>query len=611
MGQSQVGDRSGVRLEMRKGLGLRSGLEGIGCLLGLKGERGVPTETSSSPPGPVPRAPPLASQLRLHSGAQTPVPFTMLVIRGPDPLFCLLLLLLVGPHNPVGASPPQRRFEYKLSFKGPRLALPGAGIPFWSHHGDAILGLEAVRLAPSMRNRSGAVWSRAPVPFSAWEVHVQMRVTGPGRRGAQGMAVWYTRGRGQVGSVLEGLASWDGIGILFDSSTEDTQNSPIIRVLASDAHTSYEPRGDAASGVLGSCHRDFRNLPNPLRVRITYWGQRLRVSLNSGLTPNDLDEVCVDVGPLLLAPGGFFGVSAATGTLADDHDILSFLTFSLSEPDPKPPPLPFLEMEQLRLVKQLEGLRARLALGTREDVIPKLSSEVQEEGFCQGQRPAPWTEDSAPGPARDEGSSCPRGLKSPALLSACGHQASFLRAGPDPGPPAEGPSGPTESGSQEPPPTWPTPRSLLVPAAQHLLVLPPHSDYRLLLLRALQAGAGQEPSGLFVHRQPSSVSCTTHSWGPGDSEEAASLLQHTRMTHLKALKESPQEVDGAQGVAGSGLQAGKDIKDWSDCQKTRYPTSLEPWTVDREGVTTVVILSPEQRVESPGAPLGPAQPASP
>ncbi|XP_032449478.1 protein ERGIC-53-like isoform X4 [Lynx canadensis] len=348
--------------------------------VGAEGREGSANRNQLLPTWPRPQAPPLASQLRLHSGAQTPVPFTMLVIRGPDPLFCLLLLLLVGPHNPVGASPPQRRFEYKLSFKGPRLALPGAGIPFWSHHGDAILGLEAVRLAPSMRNRSSAVWSRAPVPFSAWEVHVQMRVTGPGRRGAQGMAVWYTRGRGQVGSVLEGLASWDGIGILFDSSTEDTQNSPIIRVLASDAHTRYEPRGDAASGVLGSCRRDFRNLPNPLRVRITYWGQRLRVSLNSGLAPNDLDEVCVDVGPLLLAPGGFFGVSAATGTLADDHDILSFLTFSLSEPDPKPPPPPFLEMEQLRLVKQLAGLRARLALGTREDVIPKLSSEVQEEG---------------------------------------------------------------------------------------------------------------------------------------------------------------------------------------------------------------------------------------
>ncbi|XP_047652072.1 protein ERGIC-53-like isoform X6 [Phacochoerus africanus] len=259
----------------------------------------------------------------------------MLVVHGLDPLLSLLLLLLLDPHSPEGGHPPQRRFEYKLSFKGPRLALPGAGIPFWSHHGDAILGLEEVRLAPSMRNRSGAVWSRTPVLFPAWEVEVQMRVTGPGRLGAQGMAVWYTRGRGQVSSVLGALDSGDSIGILFDSSAEDTQKSPAIRVLVGNGHNPDEPLGDGASRVLGSCHRAFRNRPNPFRARITYWRQRLRVSLNSGLTPSDPDELCVDVGPLLLAPGGFFGVLAATSTLADDHDVLSFLTFSLSEPGPE------------------------------------------------------------------------------------------------------------------------------------------------------------------------------------------------------------------------------------------------------------------------------------
>ncbi|XP_007947190.1 protein ERGIC-53-like [Orycteropus afer afer] len=297
----------------------------------------------------------------------------------PNPWLCLLVLLVV-PHSHEGAHSPQRRFEYKFSFKGPKLALPGAGIPFWSHHGDAIPGLEEVRLTPSMRNRSGAVWSRASVPFSAWEVELQMRVTGPGRQGAQGMAVWYTRGRGQVGSVLEGLASWDGIRILFDSLAEGTQNSPAIRVLASDGHTPYEQLGDGASRVLGSCHRNFRNRPYPFRARITYWGQRLRVSLNSGLTPSDPEEVCVNVGPLLLAPGGFFGISAATSILADDHDVLSFLTFSLREPSPEPPPEPFLEMEQLRLVRQLEVLRARLALGTTGDANLKPDSKAQEDG---------------------------------------------------------------------------------------------------------------------------------------------------------------------------------------------------------------------------------------
>lgn len=61
---------------------------------------------------------------------------------------------------------------------------PGPELP-WS--ADAILGLEEVRLAPSMRDRSGAMWTRARVPFPGWEVELQMRVTGPGRRGAQGM----------------------------------------------------------------------------------------------------------------------------------------------------------------------------------------------------------------------------------------------------------------------------------------------------------------------------------------------------------------------------------------------------------------------------------------
>ncbi|XP_041590785.1 protein ERGIC-53-like isoform X2 [Vulpes lagopus] len=283
---------------------------------------------------------------------------------------------------------------------------PGSELP---RSAGAVLGPEEVRLAPSTQSLSGAVWSRAPVLFSAWEVEVQMRVTGPGRLGAQGMAVWYTRDKGQVGLAPGGLTSWDGIGILFDSSAEDTQvsgdlraalpstlrtpahthgsgrlsspqQSPVIRVLASDGHTRLESHGDGASGELGSCRWDFRNLPRPFTARITYWGHRLRVSLSSGLTPSDLYEVCVDTGPLLLVPGGFFGVSAATSTLADDYDILSFLTFSLSEPDPKPLHQPLLEMEERRLARQLEGLRVRLALGTREDAMPKLSSKVQEEG---------------------------------------------------------------------------------------------------------------------------------------------------------------------------------------------------------------------------------------
>ncbi|XP_010624892.1 protein ERGIC-53-like isoform X3 [Fukomys damarensis] len=267
-------------------------------------------------PGPSPAPRHLRAPITLVPGCQLLL-LTMLGVQGPTVLLCLLFLLLLEPYSAEGSpSLPRRRFEYKLSFKGPRLAWPGAGIPFWSHHGDAIPGPEEVRLAPSLRNCSGAMWGRTLVLFPAWEVEMQMRVTGPGHRGSQGMVMWYTQDRGLTGSVPGRLTSRDGVGIFFDSSSEDTQNSPAIRVLASDGHSSQEHLGNGGSRVLGSCHRDFRNRPYPFRARITYWRERLQVSLSSGLTPSDPEEVCVDVGPLLLAPGGFFGVSAATGTLA-------------------------------------------------------------------------------------------------------------------------------------------------------------------------------------------------------------------------------------------------------------------------------------------------------
>jgi hypothetical protein len=36
---------------------------------------------------------------------------------------------------------------------------------------------------------------------------------------------------------------------------------------------------------------------------------------------------------VVLPKSGYFGVSAATGGLADDHDVLKFITHSLRSPD--------------------------------------------------------------------------------------------------------------------------------------------------------------------------------------------------------------------------------------------------------------------------------------
>ncbi|GAB1294274.1 Protein ERGIC-53-like [Apodemus speciosus] len=119
---------------------------------------------------------------------------------------------------------------------------------------------------------------------------------------------------------------------------------------------------DGGTRELGSCHRDFRNRPYPFRARITYWRQRLRVSLSGGLTPNDPEEVLRRCGTPDFSPWRLlWGLSS--------HQHLS-----------RDVPQPFLEKEQFHLARKLEELKAKLALGTREDSLPPLNSKAREEG---------------------------------------------------------------------------------------------------------------------------------------------------------------------------------------------------------------------------------------
>jgi hypothetical protein len=66
-------------------------------------------------------------------------------------------------------------------------------------------------------------------------------------------------------------------------------------------------------------------------IKIEYFNNAITVYYHSGLN-NDAKnnyEICARVEGITLPKKGHFGVSAATGGLADDHDVLSFLSYSL------------------------------------------------------------------------------------------------------------------------------------------------------------------------------------------------------------------------------------------------------------------------------------------
>lgn len=100
-----------------------------------------------------------------------------------------------------------------------------------------------------------------------------------------------------------------------------------------DGTKNFDHQNDGGAQTLAGCLRDFRNKPFPTRARIEYYQGVLTVLFHNGMTNNDQDyEMCLRAENVILPKGGYFGMSAATGGLADDHDVFHFLTTSLHPP---------------------------------------------------------------------------------------------------------------------------------------------------------------------------------------------------------------------------------------------------------------------------------------
>ncbi|VVC36955.1 Concanavalin A-like lectin/glucanase domain,Legume-like lectin [Cinara cedri] len=252
--------------------------------------------------------------------------------------FCsslFFIVLLSGYANNGQCNQIVSRFEYKYSFKPPYLAQKDGSVPFWEYGGNAIASSDNVRIAPSLKSQKGAIWTKSQTKFDWWTVEINFRVSGRGRIGADGLAFWYTDSQGHYdGPVFGSSDKWVGLGIFFDSFDNDAKhNNPYIFGIVNDGSKIFDHANDGSTQQLSGCLRDFRNKPFATRAKIEYYMNTLTVYFHSGNTNNEKDfEICFRSENVFLPKSGYFGVSAATGGLADDHDIHHFLTHSLFPP---------------------------------------------------------------------------------------------------------------------------------------------------------------------------------------------------------------------------------------------------------------------------------------
>ncbi|GAU93937.1 hypothetical protein RvY_05791-2 [Ramazzottius varieornatus] len=229
------------------------------------------------------------------------------------------------------------------------------------------------------------MWTKALTSFEWWDVEMSIRVSGNGRIGADGLAFWYATDRMQEGDAFGSRTSWNGLGLFFDSFDNDGKmNNPYVYVILNDGRKVFDHEADGVNQQLGGCLRDFRNKPFPIKVKIEYYHNVLTVLMTNGLTADETPELCLRAENVFLPRSAYYGLSAATGGLADDHDVLSFITTSLHDQSQERS-VQISQMERQKLEAQFRDYNEKLKAQQEEYLKqhPEKAAQHQQQQMQQ------------------------------------------------------------------------------------------------------------------------------------------------------------------------------------------------------------------------------------
>ncbi|XP_029572410.1 lectin, mannose-binding 2-like b isoform X1 [Salmo trutta] len=230
--------------------------------------------------------------------------------------------------------------EYSLT--KPYQGLGSSSSSYWDLMGNAMITTEHVRLTPDLQSRQGAVWSRVPCFLRDWELQVHFKIHGHGKKNlnGDGMALWYTKERMQIGPVFGNMNLFTGLGVFVDTYPNENKNHekkynpstqrvfPYVSGMVGNGTLAYEHDRDGQSTELGGCTALVRNIPHDTFLLIRYTKNRLTIQIDVDGKQEWRD--CLDLPGVRLPQGYFFGASSVTGDLSDNHDLISMKLYQLT-----------------------------------------------------------------------------------------------------------------------------------------------------------------------------------------------------------------------------------------------------------------------------------------
>lgn len=204
----------------------------------------------------------------------------------------------------------------------------------WDMGGMTVVTPDYVRLTQDRQSTRGSIWNRVPVRFHNWELVVQFAVHGSGDLlFGDGFAFWYTKDKGMDGPVFGSRDYFSGLGIFFDTYSNHNgphdHEHPFISAMVNNGTLHYDHDRDGTHSQISGCHCEFRAQQHSTYAIISYMDGVLAVHTSVDGT-DDWNE-CFVVDNINLPTGYYMGFTAATGELADNHDIISVRVFDVDK----------------------------------------------------------------------------------------------------------------------------------------------------------------------------------------------------------------------------------------------------------------------------------------
>lgn len=176
-----------------------------------------------------------------------------------------------------------------------------------------------------------------PYQSRYWQVEVTFRVHGHGSElYGDGFALWYVKEPPKGGPVFGNRDYFTGMAIVFDTYANNNgnhHNYPYISVMVNNGTLHYDHENDGLNSELAGCERKFRGLEHDARVFVQYYNEDLIIKTdieNTGIWNN-----CAVIKGVYLPSHYYFAITAATGDLSDNHDILAIKMSQLSHVIPR------------------------------------------------------------------------------------------------------------------------------------------------------------------------------------------------------------------------------------------------------------------------------------